>query len=180
MPTKPSAKEAPPPSESIKNWLDKEAQFLTGILCGSCRSRKYRHHIYFQDAAEVLRRTLSLAAKTVSRDESTQRQYITRLLAKCIVAGESSMNELRLYRVDTIPVALALLAVMARLHALWTVVLESPGQLKSALGRQVQREQLIAQEVTSDASTIGHMVDMLTTRHVESGALQGRKRQREL
>ena len=179
--SKQPTKEPQVPSESTRHWIDKEAQFLTGVLCGGCRSRKYRHHIFFQDAAEVLRRTLSLSAKlNAGASDDAHRRQAALLLRKCVVAGESSVNELRLHRVDTIPVALALLAVMARLHALWTAALETSGPLSTGLRRQIQREQLSAVGEASDASTIGGMVDVLTARHIESGALQGRKRHRDL
>lgn len=93
------------------------------------------------------------------------------------------MNELRLHRVDTIPVSLALLAILARLHALWSAVVEHSEGLLAGLRRQVRREQLSASsadEKQFNSSTIGGLVDVLTVRHIESGALQGRKRQREL
>lgn len=91
-----------------KSILETELEILSLLVYGGHRHRVYRHHLFLRKAFRVMR----LGRRFLNCMTS---ENIAPLSSALVRAGEEAANELRLQRVDTIPISLALLGAYARI-----------------------------------------------------------------
>ncbi|AAZ12091.1 uncharacterized protein TEOVI_000907000 [Trypanosoma equiperdum] len=105
--------------------LREELQLLNGVVEGQARSRVYRHHIFFRKASflrSALRNALPQFARRAA-DPTDLRTVAGRLLTLTIRCAESATLELSASHIDTVSVALLLLAITSRIGCVLCVVL---------------------------------------------------------
>jgi hypothetical protein len=110
---------------------------LAALLDGKARAVSHRHHLFVRRAMHVRRVTAVLLGTRAAPATPFRR---TGVLALLIRAGEEAADEARAQRIDTLPVALALLGVYARWHALLhpgdeaRLAVHAPASVRAAFG----------------------------------------------
>ena len=90
-----------------------ELRVLRSILDTSNRQRVYRHHLFYRRARVVL------AASAKMCDEGQQESHIEKMKWTLVCCGVEASNEVRCHRIDTLPLAWAIIGCCARLHWLF-------------------------------------------------------------
>lgn len=151
-----------------------EVRTLLALIDGQDRRRVYRHHFFMRSACAVSRRCRRLLRPVDAVSDGGVRlfeQESHALPAALVAAGHTASREAACARVDTVGVALSLLAVYARLHYLLTV--DSPAVTGGTLAKPGDR--FVSQGAGGRATTIGAAVDAAVVRHrrINSGETTG-------
>lgn len=112
------ARDASDESISTRTLFVTEVKIFSRILRGRERHRVYRHHVFMRRALEALRKSRSFAmrkSRFLPDDSSDVKERLKWVILR---AGAETANEIRDERIDALPVALAILASLARLHFL--------------------------------------------------------------
>nr|CCC91207.1 conserved hypothetical protein [Trypanosoma congolense IL3000] len=138
--------------------LRDELKLLEGLIKGQGRRRVYRHHTFFREAIALyaaLRRALPQFARCGAGGTTDIKAVAGRLLRSTIRCAERATVELRALRVDTISLALFLLAITSRVGCVLCAITNRHPETFGDLCRSDMKFQVVHRRPPSKDELLG-------------------------